>query len=228
LPSILDAFEFESDWNDIINNCKARWYIILLNENYNKNESREHYELKQIAKYILYSKGYNCIATEVQFSNHSQYLKDYEWFNGKATTKNTIDVVGIKGNLLNLRDNNVDNYKVMGIEAKASYSDFLNGFCCQCEYTYIIAPVGIIPIDKLPNKIGLIEVALGNYAIKNKFNKFEFEGITTVKQCSSRKKEIYKRDDIYNVDIINILKRIAYRSTVNDIFKKNEIVIEGL
>jgi len=202
--------------------------IILTNENYNKNESKEHYELKQIAKYILYSKGYNCIATEVQFSKYSQYLKNYEWFNSKATTKNTIDVIGIKGSYLNIRENNVDKFKVMGIEAKASYSDFLNGFCTQCEYTYVIAPIGIIPVDKIPDKIGLIECDIQKYSIKNKFNKFEFTGITTTKQCSSRRKEIYKRDDIYRVDIFNTLKRIAYRNTVNDIFKKNEIVIEGL
>jgi len=116
----------------------------------------------------------------------------------------------------------------MGIEAKASYSDFLNGFCTQCEYTYIIAPVGIIPVDKLPKGVGLIECDISNYIIKNKFNKFEFIGINTVKQCSSRKKEMYKRDDIFRVDTFNVLRKIAYRNTVNDIFKKNEIEIEGL
>jgi len=122
----------------------------------------------------------------------------------------------------------VDNYKVMGIEAKASYSDFLNGFCCQCEYTYVIAPVGVIPVDKLPKGIGLIEIDLSNYKIRLK-NKFEFpEGINTIKQCSSRKKEMYKRDDIYLVDTFNVLRKIAYRNTVNDLFKKNEIVIDGL
>jgi len=116
----------------------------------------------------------------------------------------------------------------MGIEAKASYSDFLNGFCTQCEYTYIIAPVGIIPVEKLPPKIGLIEVDILKYTIKNKFNKFEFKDINTVKQCSSRRKEIYKRNDIYLVDTFNILRKIAYRNTVNDLFKKNEIEIDGL
>ena len=122
----------------------------------------------------------------------------------------------------------MDNYKVIGIEAKASYSDFLNGFCCQCEYTYVIAPIGVIPVDKLPKGVGLITVDLSNYKIKLK-NKFEFpEGINTVKQCSSRKKEMYKRDDIFRVDTFNVLRKIAYRNTVNDIFKKNEIIIEGL
>jgi len=130
--------------------------------------------------------------------------------------------------MLNLKENTVDKYKVMGIEAKVSYSDFLNGFCCQCEYTYIIAPIGIIPIEKLPPKIGLIEVNLTDYKIRLG-SKFEMiKGITTVKQCASRRKDIYKRNDIYLVDTFNILRKIAYRNTVNDIFKKNEIKIEGL
>lgn len=201
---------------------------ILLNENYNKNESREHYELKQIAKYILYSKGYTCLATEVQFSKYSKFLSDYKWFNSKAVRKNTIDVVGVKGKLLNLKETTVDKYKVMGIESKASYQDFLNGFCCQCEYTYIIAPVGIIPVDKVPNKIGLIEVDLANYTIKRSAGKFEFTGVTYTKQCSSRKKDLWKRNDIYRVDTYNVLRRVAYRSTVNDLFKNNEIKIIGL
>jgi len=136
--------------------------------------------------------------------------------------------VGIKGSYLNLRENIVDKFKIMGIEAKASYSDFLNGFCCQCEYTYIIAPVGVISVDKLPDKIGLIEVNMPEHTIRNRYGKFEFKGINTVKQCSSRRKEMYKRDDIYRIDTFNTLKRIAYRNTVNDIFKKNEILIEGL
>jgi len=122
----------------------------------------------------------------------------------------------------------VDGYKVMGIEAKASYQDFLNGFCCQCEYTYLIAPIGVIPVEKLPPKIGLIECNLEKYTIKNRVNKFEFKGIVTTKQCSSRRKEIYKRDDIYRVDTLNILRKIAYRNTINDLFKKNEILIKGL
>jgi len=130
--------------------------------------------------------------------------------------------------MLNLRENTLDKYKVMGMEAKASYSDFLNGFCTQCEYTYVIAPVGVIPIDKLPPKIGLIEVNLTDYKIRLG-SKFEMiKGITTVKQCASRRKEIYKRNDIYLIDTFNVLRKIAYRSTVNDIFKKSEIKIEGL
>lgn len=116
----------------------------------------------------------------------------------------------------------------MGIESKASYQDFLNGFCCQCENTYIIAPIGVIPIDKLPAKIGLIEIDLDNYTIKRIGRKWVFTGIKYTKQCSSRKKDIWKRSDIYRVDTFNVLRRVAYRSSVNDLFKNNEIKIIGL
>jgi len=159
---------------------------------------------------------------------YCQYLKNYDWFNKNAINKNIIDVVGVKGNLLNTRENTVDKYKVMGIESKASYQDFLNGFCCQCEYTYIIAPVGVIPVDKLPNKIGLIEVDLDNYKIQNKYGRWIFEGIETIKQCKSRKKELYNSDEKYRIDTFNVLRRVAYRNTVNDIFKHNEIEVKGL
>ncbi len=68
----------------------------------NRNESKAHYELKQIAKYILWSKGYNCIATELQMNRYNNLLKDYKWFNNRAYSKNIIDVAGIKGNLENI------------------------------------------------------------------------------------------------------------------------------
>lgn len=202
--------------------------VILITKTPNRNESRSHYELKQIAKYVLYQKGYNCIATEVSFSKYSRYLGEFKQFNSHAVEKNIIDAIGIRGNLANLRDDALDKYKLMGIEAKASKSDFLNGFCCQCEYTYVIAPKGVIPIELVPDKIGLIEVDLENYEIKSTSKGFEFRGIETVKQCSSRKKDIYNgRMDIFRVDMFNALRRIAYRSTVNDVFKKNEILIKG-
>ena len=179
----------------------------------------------------MYSKGFNCIATEVSFSKYCDYLKDYDWFNSKALTKGIIDVVGVKGNMLNLRQDTLDTldkYKVMGIEAKASYQDFLNGFCCQCEYTYIIAPKGVIPVDKIPAKIGLIEVDLDKYTIK-RYNNFIFTGITTTKQCSSRKKELYKDNSKkHSIDVFNTLKKIAYRNTVNNVFKNAEIEVIGL
>ncbi len=200
---------------------------MLLNKNYNKNESKIHYELKQIAKYVLYQKGYTCIATEVSMTRYNRYLDSYPWFNKNAVSKIIIDAVGIRGNLINTRHMDLENYKSMGIESKASYSDFINGFCTQCEYTYVIAPVGIIPIDKIPDKIGLIEVDLDNYRIEWGRDGFVFEGIYFTKRCASRKKELWQRKDIFTADMHNLMRRIAYRSTVNDVFNNNEIVVKG-
>jgi len=162
-------------------------------------------------------------------SGYNHYLKDYNWFKPGAITKRIIDVVGIKGSYIGIKKDILDNYKVMGIEAKASYQDYLNGFCCHCDYTYIIVPKGVIPVDKLPKKIWLIEINLEKYKIKiGRTRNFEFKGIETVKQCSSRRKELLKRKDIYSNKLINTLRDIANRSTINDIYKNPEIKIEGL
>jgi hypothetical protein len=199
--------------------------IILLNENYNKNETKAHYELKQIAKYILHSRGYKQIATEVCIGmDITQYLKNYN-FKPSALRKNIIDTIGLKTNNISLRKPNYSKIKVMGIEAKASLSDYKNGFCTNCEYLYIITPKGIIPKEKIPKNIGLIEVDLDNYKIKQGRSGFEFTGIETVIQAKSRKKELYKGEQTFSVKMFNVLRSIAYRSTVNDLFKNNEIEV---
>ena len=114
----------------------------------------------------------------------------------------------------------------MGIESKASYQDFCNGFCCQAEYTYIIAPKGVIPKDKIPPKIGFVEVDLKNYKIIRTNQGFVFNGVETVIQCKSRKKNLLKQD--CKKGAFNMLKRIAHRSTVHNVFKNNEIKIENM
>ena len=71
---------------------------MLLENNYRpKNVSEEHYELCQVAKYFLKSKGYNIIGEEIEL-NHSDYLKQFEQFNNHKNTKYKIDVVGLNLN----------------------------------------------------------------------------------------------------------------------------------
>ena len=89
--------------------------------------------------------------------------------------KDIIDVVGAKTK--SWYGGKIQDVKIMGIEAKASKSDFRNGFCTGCEYTYIIAPIGIIPVEELPKNIGLIEVDLKNYTLTKLKNEFNYEGI---------------------------------------------------
>lgn len=44
------------------------------------------------------------------------------------------------------------------LEAKASVSDFKNGFSVAGDYSYVIVPEGLIGKDLVPNGIGLLEV----------------------------------------------------------------------
>lgn len=56
-----------------------------------------------------------------------------------------------------LRNPYKQQFTINSVEAKASLSDFRNGFCVSAELSYIIAPKGIIPLEEVPLKVGLIE-----------------------------------------------------------------------
>lgn len=43
------------------------------------------------------------------------------------------------------------------VEAKWSYEDFKNGFSVSGDHSYLIAPVGVIPLEEIPAKVGLLE-----------------------------------------------------------------------
>ncbi|PGK51209.1 hypothetical protein CN918_25815 [Priestia megaterium] len=58
-----------------------------------------------------------------------------------------------------------DHYELRGIEVKVSYQDFKNGFNMLPEYTYVLAPVGIVPKNELPDKVGLLEFDFDSYQI---------------------------------------------------------------
>lgn len=109
----------------------------------------------------------------------------------------------------------------MGIEAKVSYSDFINGFCCQCDYTYVIAPTGIIPIDKIPNKIGLIEIDLDNYSISG--CDLEMKGIKIIKRAYNRMQQSTDKERL--IYIYNLTKKISYSNTVERLFKEQKITL---
>jgi hypothetical protein len=131
--------------------------MLLENNKRPLNESETHYELKQIAKYILWTLGYKYIATEVLVGCDYKFFKENEL----KTKGGIIDAFGLK---------EVSNSELvsMGIESKATLSDYKNGFNVVPDYNYIIAPKGIIPKELIPKEIGLIEVDLKNYEITNK------------------------------------------------------------
>lgn len=207
--------------------------ILLPHNHQNKNESKEHYELKQIAKYILKSKSCNVIGEEINIGK-GYYLNQYDQFNKNKLDKSIIDTIGliVQGGFSPRKE---PVFKSIGIEAKVSLADFKNGFYTMCERIYIIAPKGIIPIELLPPKIGLIEVNLKDYKIvyNNKDNKFEFSGINEVVKARSYLDEYFGKNKVkakdnkkYQQWCKQMLRMIGSRYTIDGLFKKYEINVE--
>ena len=194
--------------------------ISLLIENNRRplNETETHYLLKQIGKYLLRKDGCKIIGTEIDigYDNKTPIYKDIPDF-FKVTRKRVTDVIGIKCSNSNWRKDS----KTIIIESKASLSDYKNGFCTYADITYVIAPLGIIPIDKIPKEIGFIEVDLDNY---NPISGSDFDCIHYRQRPKNRSKVI-KSDLHYYEDI---LYSIANRFSNDDIFNQCQIKLTDI
>ena len=185
---------------------------------HNLNETPEHYELKQIAKVLLWDKGYRHIATEVGgFFNNEITLPR------KCFHKNTIDVVG--ADTYGWNNGTPSKIRLMGFEAKASLSDFRNGYCTACEFTYIIAPKGIVPIAELVEGVGLVEVDLANYQI-GRHNGIWYEGVKTAVEAKSRLAGRFNSKEERQAWAIAQFRRIAYRSSSENVWSNSRIEIK--
>ena len=182
----------------------------------NRNETKAHYELKQIAKYLLWSRNCKMIATEV----YGFYGNMLDYPERRFSDKNIIDTVGVDFTKMK---NKTPKIKVVGFEAKASLSDFRNGFCTASEFTYVIAPINVIHKEEITKDIGLIEVDLDNYHISK--NADILDGITTTVQAKSHLSKRFSDKEAYMQWAFKQVPRIAYRVTCTDLFKKPEIIL---
>jgi len=183
-----------------------------LNFNRPKNESETHFLLKEISKYILFGWGYKIIGTEV--------ANMWDLDIGKKR-KEVIDAVGLKKVS---EGRGKFHYDMKGIEAKASLSDYKNGFCCGCAYTYIISTINTIPIELLPKDIGLIEVDLDIFELKKYSQKIsDMKGVSLVKKARKRIDSRFKSEEKYRKWCLDSLERIAYRSSSELLFWRNYI-----
>jgi hypothetical protein len=186
----------------------------------NLNETPAHFELKQIAKYLLWKRGYKCIATEV--GGFHDFEND---INGKPNRKNTIDVVGLK--TAGWHGGRIPRMKLMGFEAKASLSDFRSGYCTACEYTYIIAPKGVVPKAELAAGVGLVEVDLAEYRIGREGTQVCYAGIECVAEAKST---LAKRfDDKQQRDqwVLSQVPRMFYRAAAENLWNCAKIRLSG-
>ena len=175
---------------------------MLKNGNPNKNETDGHYELKQVAKYLAKWKGCQMVADEVGG------FRDMALFPDKG---GVVDVAGIKVDCGQLTS--------YGFEVKVTLGDFRNGYNTGADYTYIVAPKGIIPPAEIPKGIGLYEVDLNDYSITYQHAIY---GIKTVKKASRR--DHPERQNLCNNQ--TRLDLIARRLTNIMLYAHCEIIIE--
>jgi hypothetical protein len=187
-----------------------------------QNETETHFLLKEISKYILFGWGYNRIGTEV----HGMYSFDLKEGNKDGNMKNIIDTVGVKKitPFIKGKGYQPSHYDVKGIEAKATLSDFKNGFCAAPRYTYIIAPINTIPTELIPDKIGFIEVDLDNFKLPKKSQLIsDMKGVKLVKRAYKRLDGRFKTEEGYREWCQDVLEQVAYRSTSELLFWRNYI-----
>lgn len=184
-----------------------------------KNETETHFMLKEISKYILWAWGYNRVATEV----HNMYSYDLNQLN--KNFKTIIDTVGIKKcSRFVLGQGTHYYFDIRGIEAKASLSDFKNGFCAAPALTYVIAPKNIIPIELIPEKIGLIEVDFDEFSLKKFSNKVdEIKGVNVAVRAKRRIDKRFKDKEAYKKWCAEMLETVAYRCSQELLFWRNVI-----
>ena len=135
--------------------------------------------------------------------------------------KEIIDAVGIKKVHIASRKYQWD---MKGIEAKASLSDFKNGFCCASTFSYIICPINTIPIELIPKDIGCITVDIDNFKLKKWSQKIsDMQGVELVKKAKKRIDSRFKSEEGYRKWCEKCLEGIAYRSSLELLFWRNYI-----
>jgi hypothetical protein len=136
-----------------------------------KNQTHEHFLLKNIARVYLVDRGLTYVGTEIYVPG----LDD------EISNKKFVDCVGVDKR---------QEY-TYGIEAKVSKSDFNNGYSTRCNYNYIICPDGLIEPNELPDYVGLIYVDLENVVFITNSKEKRIQGLTMVKKSKFHVNDAY-------------------------------------
>lgn len=135
-----------------------------------KNQTHEHFLLKNVARIYLVEKGCRYVGTEIYVYGH---------YGGSK--KGLTDCVGVD------KSQEIS----YGIEAKVSVSDFKSGYSARCNYNYVICPSGMIDKSDVPDYVGLIYVDVDNVMFVTNAKEQRLKGVILVKKAK------YYVDDIY-------------------------------
>lgn len=163
-----------------------------------KNQTKEHYLLENLAMVYLRERGLEYIGTEVFIPG----------MNNKDSKRHIIDCVGV----------DKKQEKSYGIEVKVSKSDFKNGYCSRCNYTYIMCPKDMLDKDELPSHIGLIYVDVDNCKFITNAKERRLQGVTLIKKAKYNVNDVY-----YNADgtVCEDMMFAYTQRMVNNIIRSN-------
>lgn len=153
-----------------------------------KNQTHEHFLLKNLARIYLVDRGLRYVGTEVYV--YGAYDKE-----GK---KGWTDCVGV--------DKRQET--TYGIEAKVSVADFKSGYSTRCNYNYVICPTNMIDKSDVPDYVGLIYVDIDDVQFVTNAKEQRLHGVTLVKKAKYHVDDIYYiyedgvKTDYYNEDMI--------------------------
>lgn len=263
-----------------------------------KNESYEHYILKQVGRAFLFNQGVRCVGTEVDFSGYDrspygekkivdvvgvdrrrkpdnaarklmvkiqevalQYgieekLVEPGW-NGsisfisyyrlkgdeRTALQNSIEMCYDKACLslgypkdLHRKLNGAyrDEWVIRSVESKATLSDYKNGYSMSAEYAYLICPLGVIPKEELPKKVGLLEFDFDKYhetrnwqdaLVVSKKPKKEYDSMF----YENMDKKMGFKDDLHARECQELLFTISQQNTEEAVFwnANLKVVSEG-
>lgn len=168
-----------------------------------KNQTHEHFLLKNVARLYLVERGLRYVGTEIfVYGVHDEH-----------SNKKVVDCVGV----------DKKQETTYGIEVKISRSDFKNGYSSRCNYNYVMCPTDLIDKSELPDYVGLIYVDTDGVQFITNSKEQRLQGITLVKKAKYHINDIYwdvKTED-YSYDMMfaytqRIVEQIN-RSNLNEL-----------
>lgn len=169
----------------------------------------------------MFKNGYTIIGEEVSLFSSNELGE-----------KNITDALGIKMRniyMSGINGNDKLKFDCMSIEAKQSKQDYYNSFVSSADYNYVICPKGMLTEkDRYVDGVGLIEVDFDNFEFNyDRHGKLVSgepfkSGLEITKRTKRNKSKNYfiKEDNLK----YNLLRQVAYRSTVESLFIRHGIL----
>jgi hypothetical protein len=181
-----------------------------------KNETYEHWFCKIVSQVLLYE-WFNCRYVGVEIEG----MRGLDNLLGDRNRRQVIDAVGITGH----KD------KVIGMEAKASFADYRNGFCYACPTTYIVCPKDVVPVSAIPKSIGLIYIDIPNF--KYIRGQRLIIGAEIVKRATKRVDACFKKNGVldennYNYWKSGVFDAICRSNSIRNVFDSRHIPVYAM